>query len=105
MFDHREYLIRRKVLKIFGASFRVYDPSGNVIGFSRQKAFKLKEDIRVFQDEAQSTELMSIQARQILDWSAAYDVIDSAANRKIGAARRKGFKPVARNTKISLAIS
>ncbi len=98
VFDLHEYTVRRKVLKIFGASFHVYDPSGRVVAFSNQKAFKLKEDIRVFTDESKSTELMSVRARQIVDFSAAYDMVDSRENKKIGAARRKGWSSMVRDS-------
>ena len=47
-----DFYIRRKVLKIFGGSFHVYDARDNLVFFSSQKAFKLKEDIRVFSDES-----------------------------------------------------
>ena len=91
-FTEDRYLARRKVFAFFGAKFHLYDMQGNLIGFSKQKAFKLKEDIRVYSDDAMSRELLYIQARQILDFSAAYDVVDSASGKKIGAFRRKGLK-------------
>jgi len=97
-FELREYTIRRKVLKIFGASFHVYDPSGRVVAFSSQKAFKLKEDIRVFTDESKSTELLAVAARQVVDFSAAYDIVDSTENVKVGAARRKGWSSLVRDS-------
>jgi len=97
-FDQDRYLIRRKVLKIFGASFHIYDPQGKLLGFSRQKAFKLREDIRVYSDESLSHELLTIHARQIVDFSAAYDVLDPADSRKVGAARRKGFSSILRDS-------
>ncbi|MHC4223018.1 MAG: hypothetical protein ACYSX0_03890 [Planctomycetota bacterium] len=90
-FDLKNYTIRRKILKIFGAAFHVYDSDGRVVGFSSQKAFKLKEDIRVFGDESKSEEILSVKARQIIDFSAAYDVVDAREGRKVGAARRKGW--------------
>jgi hypothetical protein len=92
------YWIRRKVFKLFGASFHVYDTDGNVVGFSKQAAFRLKEDIRVFADEAAQVPLLTIQARQIVDWSAAYDVVDPSENRKVGAARRKGWTSLFRDS-------
>ena len=46
--------------------------------FSEQKMFRLREDIRVYSDESKSQEVLSIKARQILDFSAAYDVVDTA---------------------------
>jgi hypothetical protein len=97
IFARNEYTIRRKVLKIFGASFQIYS-GDRIVGFSQQKAFKLKEDIRVFSDETKSTEILTIQARQIVDFSAAYDIVDSAEEVKVGAARRKGMASLVRDS-------
>lgn len=92
MSKHTRYLIRRKVFTLAGAKFHIYDPAGQLVLFSKMKAFKLREDIRLYADEAMTTEVISIQARQIIDFSAAYDVIDSATGTKVGALRRKGLK-------------
>jgi hypothetical protein len=97
-FDLRRFMVRRKVFTVMGASFHVYDPDLRVVAFSRQKAFKLKEDIRVFTDESKATELLSIQARQLVDFSAAYDIVDSGEARKVGAARRKGWSSILRDS-------
>ena len=80
-----QYTIRRKVFTLLGAKFHVYNSSGELIGFSKQKAFKLKEDIRFYSDESMATEVLSINARSIVDFSAAYDVNDSKTGQKIGA--------------------
>lgn len=96
-FDLDAYRIRRKVLKIFGASFHAFDTQGRVVAFSKLKAFKLKEDIRVFEDEGMTGKLLTVQARQIVDFSAAYDVVDPRENVKVGAARRKGWKSILRD--------
>jgi hypothetical protein len=84
--------VRKKFLQFFGGSFYVYDASGALVLFSRLKAFKLKEDIRVFTDDAMQTEALSIQARTVLDFSGSYDVYDSATGQRVGALRRKGLK-------------
>lgn len=94
-FDH--FLIRRKFFKVFGASFHVYSGE-RLIGFCKQKAFKLREDIRVYTDESQQKELLSIRARQIVDFAASYDVVDPAEGKKIGAARRRGFSSIFRDS-------
>ena len=86
------YVVRKKVLKLFGGAFHIYDPEGNVAFYSQQKAFRFKEDIRLFTGEDMQIEVLSIQARQIIDFSAAYNVIDPLANEKVGALRRKGLK-------------
>ena len=70
-FDYPRYIIRKKVFKLLGAAFHVYDEAGNLIMYSRQKAFKLKEDIRLYSDETMKVELLTITARQVVDFSAA----------------------------------
>ena len=91
-FRHNSYLFRRKVFTLFGASFHVYDESGNVVFFSRQKPFKLKEDFRVYSDESQSQELLTIKTPQILDLGATYYIKDSATQQAVGALRRQWAK-------------
>ncbi|MFQ5730453.1 MAG: hypothetical protein ACE5KM_00715 [Planctomycetaceae bacterium] len=97
-----EYTIRRKIFTVLGAKFHIYDAEGALIGFCKQKAFKLKEDIRVYSDESMSEERLSITARAIIDFSAAYDVIDSKSGSKLGALKRKGMKSIFRDSWIVL---
>lgn len=92
-----QFTIRRKILTVLGAKFHIFDAAGKPIGFSRQKALKLKEDIRVYSDESMSTELMAVLARQIIDFGAAYDVIDSRSGEKVGALRRRGLRSLLRD--------
>jgi hypothetical protein len=92
-----EYTIRRQILKIFGAAFHIYGAEGNLIGYCKQKAFKLKEDIRIYTDESLSTEMLFIGARAILDISAAYDVTDSLRQTRIGTLQRRGLKSILRD--------
>lgn len=94
---HDQYVIRRKFLRLFGNEFRVFDPAGQQVLFSRQKAFKLREDIRVWSGDDMQTELLRIAARHIVDFSAAYDVIDSTTNTKVGGFKRKGLKSIVRD--------
>ncbi len=96
-FAHSNYLVRRKVMKLFGGAFHVYDPHEQLIAYSKMKAFKLKEDIRLYTDEGMGTELLVIQARKIIDFGASYDVLDPAANERVGALRRKGLKSMIRD--------
>lgn len=85
------YRIRKKVLTIWN-KYWVEDYNGNMLGFSKQKMFKLKEDIRVYTDENMAQELFRIQQEQILDIWGTFAVIDSASNTKLGYVKRKGLK-------------
>ncbi len=91
-FEHRHYLFRRKVLKLFGGAFHIYDENGKLLFYSKQKAFKLKEDFRIYSDESQSEELLTIKTPQIFDISATYNVYDKTTGEPVGAIKRKGLK-------------
>jgi hypothetical protein len=96
-FRQPSYQVRRKVLKIFGGSFDVYGPDGSLVLFASQKAFKLKEDIRLYGDKQKGEELLVIKARNIIDFSAAYDVEDPLTGAKLGAFKRKGWSSLLRD--------
>jgi uncharacterized protein YxjI len=96
-FGQRHYVIRRKVFKLFGGAFHIYDEAGGLVFYSKMKAFKLKEDLRVFTDESMREEVLTIKARQILDISATYDVTDPTTGQKLGALQRKGLKSMLRD--------
>ena len=96
IFQHPSYLLKRQAVALTG-KFRFYDPMVNLVMFSEQKMFKWREDIRVYADEAKTQEVLSIKARQIVDFSAAYDVVDTALNQKVGALRRKGLRSILRD--------
>ncbi|NUN47554.1 MAG: hypothetical protein HUU15_01825 [Candidatus Brocadiae bacterium] len=91
------YLIRRKVLKLFGGAFHIYLPDGRLGFYCKMAAFKLKEDIRLYSDEGMQEELLTIKARQILDFGATYDVVDAPTGQLIGSLRRRAFKSILRD--------
>lgn len=93
-FRHTTYLVRKKLFKLFGEGFHIFDGNGQLVFYSQLKAFRLKEDIRLYTGEDMMTEVLTIKARSILDFSTAYDVFDSAANEKIGTLKRKGLKSI-----------
>src|SRR5574339_304397 len=96
IFQFPTYLLKRQAIALTG-KFRFYDPAGRLVMFSEQKMFRLREDIRVYSDESKTQEVLSIQARQIMDFSAAYDVVDTVMNQKAGALRRKGLRSILRD--------
>jgi len=81
------YRIRKKVLAITN-QYWIENVQGNVLGYTKQKMFRLKEDIRVFTDESMSQELFRIMQRQILDIWGTFAVIDSPTNVCVGMIKR-----------------
>jgi len=93
-FQHRQYMFRRKVLKLLGGAFHIYDEAGNLVFYGEQKAFKLREDMRVYADEGKKQELLVIKTPKILDISATYNVTDATTGQAVGALKRKGLKSI-----------
>lgn len=93
-FENQKYVIRRKIVTLIGDNFHIFDTNGQLLLFSRLKGFKLKEDIRLYTNEEMDEELLLIRARNIIDFSATYDVIDSKTEEKVGALKRKGLKSI-----------
>jgi len=93
-FNQTTYFFRKKVFKLFGGSFKVFDNDGRVLFYSEQKAFRLKEDLRIYSDESKKEELINIKTPQILDFSAIYHVTDSTTKEQVGSLKRKGFKSI-----------
>jgi uncharacterized protein YxjI len=91
------YLVRRKVFTLAGGAFHFYDGEGRLVLYSKLKAFRLKEDIRLFTGEDMREELLAIRARKVLDISATYDVTDSRTGERVGAIQRKGMRSLLRD--------
>ena len=81
------YRIRKKTLTI-GNKYWLEDRNGTMLGFSKQKLFKLKEDIRIYTDESMSQELFQIKQEQILDAWGKFNVNDLATNTTLGYIKR-----------------
>ncbi len=104
LFESDSYMIRQKVMKLLGGEFHIYSDESmeNIIGYSKQKALKLKEDIRVYSDESQSTELLTIKAETVIDFSSGYGVTDAQTGESLGSIKRKGFKSLLKDSWIVL---
>ena len=98
-FAANNYVLRQQVFTFLHRKFHLYDGAEQqVLLFSKMKGFKLKEDIRLFSDESMSEEILRITARSVIDFSAAYDIIDVQSNQRIGVARRKGWSSLIRDS-------
>jgi len=87
--DH--YVIRRKIFRIVD-QYWIEDQNGNKLAYSKQKFWRIKEDIRIFTDDSMNHELFRIAQAQIIDMWGKFDVIDSDTNSPLGYFRRKALK-------------
>ncbi len=81
--------------KVIAISSQIYilDANNNEICYVKQKAFKLKEDIRIYTNEDQRTLMGMISARSIIDFGATYDLKDEN-EQPIGEMRRHGMRSI-----------
>jgi uncharacterized protein YxjI len=95
IFQQDFFLARRKIFS-FAPKLHIWDRDGATLAFVRQKVFSLRDDVRVFTDQTQSFELLRIKGRNIIDFGAAFDVIDSLNGQKAGMLKRRGWKSLMR---------
>ncbi len=81
--------------KLLALASQIYirDAGGNLVGYVKQKMFKLKEDINVFTDETQTQQLYNIKADRVLDFSAKYIFTDAQGN-VLGSIKRQGMRSI-----------
>jgi hypothetical protein len=95
LFQQDRFTARQEVFA-FAPQFFFLDLNGNTLAYLRKKVFTWKDEIRVFSDQEQTMELLSIKARKIIDWGTAFDVTDSINHQRVGGLKRRGWKSVAR---------
>ncbi|MFC4164275.1 hypothetical protein ACFOWU_11440 [Epilithonimonas zeae] len=76
------------------SDFNITDKNGNYVAYVRQKMFKLKEDVIVFNDESKTQELFNIKANQWIDFNASYMITDLVNGKKFGRLARKGVRSI-----------
>ncbi len=79
--------------KLLALASQIYirDANGQLLGYVKQKLFKLKEDINIFADESQTRQLYNIKADRVLDFSAKYNFTDASGNH-LGSIKRQGMR-------------
>ena len=76
------------------SDFNITDRHGNYVAYVREKMFKLKEDVIVFNDESKSQELFRIKADRWLDFNASYSMTDLSTHKNVGRLARKGMRSI-----------
>ena len=76
------------------SDFNITNRHGNYVAYVREKMFKLKEDVIVFNDESKSQELFRIKADRWLDFNASYSMTDLSTHKNLGRLARKGMRSI-----------
>jgi uncharacterized protein YxjI len=76
---------------------RVVDATGRLVSYVKQRAFRLREDVTIFADEAQTQPLYHIKADRMIDIGASYSIA-AADGGPLGALRQRGLRTLWRAT-------
>ena len=96
LLELNQYLIREKFWKIFGNKFKIMDAQDNLYGFCDQKRFKIKEDLRIYDDENKNNEWLVIKQKNFVDAWGGFDIYDPNAGVLLGTVRKKFWNSILR---------
>jgi len=69
----------------------ITDANGKIVAYVKQKLFKLKESVTVFEDQAQTRPQFTLNADRIIDISAMYH-FSTADGLPMGSVKRQGLR-------------
>jgi hypothetical protein len=80
-----------------GTRVRVVDAAGRQVAYLRRKKFRLREDVRVYEDENQKRQLFRIRADRVVDFGAGY-AVSGPEGWPLGAVRQRGVRSIWKST-------
>ena len=81
----------------FAPQVKVTDATGQTVLYVRRKIMTMKDDVKIYADEAQQEQLYQINADRMIDFSANFR-INTTDGRTLGTLRRKGLRSIWRAT-------
>ncbi len=94
----KQFHVKTKFWSFIHRYFRVFNDAGELIAITKAKGFKLKEDMRIYSDEAMTQEILNITTQNIIDFSSTYQVRDSVTGELLGNIKREGMTSLMRDT-------
>lgn len=76
------------------SDFNITDKNGNYVAYVREKIFKLKDDVIVYNNETKSQELFRIKANQWIDFNASFSITDLINGKNFGRLARRGMRSI-----------
>ena len=93
-FTGNVFFIKKKLLKLIGGEFRIYDDKENLLFFAEQEGMKLKEIFHIYTDEAKTNEIIGITTPHLINITTSYEVKDKNTNEVYGAIKREPLKSI-----------
>lgn len=86
--------------KIFTPSndFTVTDNSGQEVAYTRQKIFRIKEAVEVYENSRREKVRYTLKADRIIDFNAVYSLRDEQTGEWVGKLKREGVRSLWRTS-------
>lgn len=85
-------------LTTVASDFNITDANGHFVAYVRQKLFKLKEEVIVFNNNKKDKEIFKIKANKWIDFNASYELMNLLEHKSQGKITRKGMRSFWKST-------
>ncbi len=93
----RHYIIKRKFWSVLERVFRVWTGDGQLIMYIKHPLLKLREELVVYEDEAQARPLLRVKSKQVIAINFSYEITDANSGAVLGSVRKQGLKSLIRD--------
>lgn len=93
----RHYIIKRAFWSIFERVFRVWTRDGQLFMYVKHPIFRLREELMVYGDEAQTRPLLKIKSKQMIAINFSYEITDANTGAVLGAVEKRGLRSIVRD--------
>jgi uncharacterized protein YxjI len=91
------YKIKRNFWSFFERIFKVFTHDGQIIMFVKHPIFRLREEFKVFADEAQTRPLLTVKSKQVIAINFSFEITDDATGLPLGTVQKRGLKSIVRD--------
>ena len=77
--------------------FKVFTHDGQIIMFVKHPIFRLREEFKVYADEAQTRPLLTVKSKQVIAINFSYEITDDASGLSLGSVQKRGLKSIVRD--------
>ena len=96
-FSHASYTLVRPLFS-WSRVYRVFAPDGSLSGVVEQPWFRLRTELTLYADEAQTEPIFVIKNRRLAAVNMEHDLFDARTGQRLGVLRTRGLRSLFRDT-------
>lgn len=101
IYQKNEFTVNQHIFSLTNKN-TITDENDDIIGFSKQKLFKFKDEIRIYKSKDMNEEVFRIKRKNIIDVNANFELIDSVYDSTFGYLKKKVLESVGKNKYVFL---